>query len=72
MHLFNKGDKVCVKGLDMAFVFGWYVNNHIAKIFIEGESMEGMHYLIYARPEVLLPNNEVTLREEGWLKDYES
>lgn len=65
---FKKGDKVCVRGLDMAFVFEYYVNDNLAQIFIEGESYDTMHSIIFARPEVILPNNLQTCIEEGWIE----
>lgn len=33
----NKGDKVVVKGLDMAFVVECYLDVDLVKLFIEGE-----------------------------------
>jgi hypothetical protein len=64
----NKGDKVVVKGLDMAFVVESYLDVDLVKLFIEGEGFGTSHYIIHARPDVLLPNNTETAISEGWIK----
>ncbi len=66
---FSKGDKVCVNGLDMAFVVECYLSDNLVKLFIEGESYETRHAIIHARPEVLMLNNKETLIQQGWLND---
>ncbi len=62
--LFKEGDKVMVKGLDMAFVVCCYMRDGLVKLRIEGETA---NYLIFARPDVLLLNNTENCRAEGWL-----
>ena len=67
---FKPGDKVIVKGLDMAFVVACYLSTsfgHVVKLFIKGESAHTMHSIIHARPEVLLLNNEENCKAEGWI-----
>jgi hypothetical protein len=54
---FKKGDLVCVKGLSIAFVFGHYINDNEAVIFIEGEIPEKRHLIVTANPKVLVPND---------------
>jgi hypothetical protein len=63
----TQGDKVVVKGLDLAFVFDCYMESGLARLLIEGESDRTAHYVVHARPEVLLPNDRETLIAEGWL-----
>lgn len=69
---FNKGDKVVVKGLHLAFVFHHYTDDGLARLFIEGEGYGSIHSVVFAKPDVLLPNNLDTLLAEGWIKpeDY--
>ncbi len=62
----QKGDKVVVHGLDMAFVVCCYLDDNLVKLFIEGESEHTRHAVIHARPDVLRPNNYQTMLEEGW------
>lgn len=67
---FKKGDKVVVRGFDMALVFDHYTENgKLARVFIEGESFDTKHAILFARPGVLAPNDERTMQEEGWLQD---
>lgn len=64
--MWNKGDKVVVKGLDMAFIFDRYINNNTVQLFIEGETRDRRYHIIFARPDALLPNNTDTFISEGW------
>ncbi len=66
MQNLKKGDKVVVKGLDMAFIFDHYISDGEVRLFIEGESMRTPHAVIIAKLGSILPNNEETLISEGW------
>lgn len=48
MSRFKEGDKVIVKGLDLAFVVACYLEDNLVKLFIEGESATTMHSIIHA------------------------
>jgi hypothetical protein len=67
---FKKGDKVVVRGFDMALVFDHYsADGKLARVFIEGESWDTKHSILFARPLVLAPNDTQTMNEEGWVPD---
>lgn len=66
------GDKVLVHGLDLAFVVADWLAPDLVKLFVEGESADGRHYVIHARPWALVPNDHKTSVAEGWLQGKES
>lgn len=67
MLKFKAGDKVIVKGLDMAFVVVCYLADDLVKLLIEGETLDGMHAIVHARPDSLLINNTDNCASEGWV-----
>ena len=67
MRRFRKGDRVVVRGCDLAFVFEAYMGG-VVKLFIEGESRHTLHHIVHAKEEAILPNNHETLIAEGWLR----
>lgn len=70
---FKKGDKVVVRGFDMALVFDHYTpNGKLARVFIEGQSYDTTHSILFARPAALAPNDGQTMKEEGWIEDLET
>lgn len=64
---FKEEDRVIVKGLDIPFVVVGYLADNLVKLRIEGESLEGIHSVVHARPEVLLLNNKENCSAEGWI-----
>lgn len=63
---FKQGDKVIVKGLCFPFIFHNYINDKLAKILLDGESVDKQHSVINVKVEVLLPNNRQSCEQEGW------
>lgn len=61
-HVFRRGDRVKVPGLDLALIFHHYTDDGRARVYPEGESVPGVRTVLFADAATLQPNGPTAPR----------